>query len=71
MWDAGFIAGDNDSGVVNLLDCVKNEAMNVGGLNYGILLFGVNFKCITGVKSIMIDSFDDLVGDTPIFKSDF
>ena len=71
MRDAGFIAGDNDSGVVNLRDCVKNEAMNIGGLNYGIRLFGVNFKCITGVKSIMIDSFDDRVGDTPIFKSDF
>ena len=71
MWDPGFVTGDNDSGVVNLLYCLVNEAMNDGGLDYRIFLLGANFKRILGGKYIILDNWSGRMSDASIVNVTF
>ena len=67
----GFVDGDIDSDVINLLNCVKKEVMNVFGLAFGILLFETNFRYTIGGKSIIINSCGGCVGITSVVNVTF
>ena len=67
----GFVDGDIDSDVINLLNCVENEVMNVFGLAFGILLFETNFRYTIGGKSIIINSCGGCVGITSVVNVTF
>ena len=71
VWDAGFVTNDNDSGVINLLYCIENEAMNDGDLDDRIFLLGASFKRTIRSKSIILDSCGGRMSDASIVSVTF